>query len=187
MKKTTKIIALLLCAVLLVAGSVMGTLAYLTSHAEVKNTFTAGNVTITMDEARVDEYGVPEAGAARVANNTYKLIPGHTYTKDPTVKVGADSEDCWVFVKIENGLGDAVSITTENGWAALPNGYYAYTTKLSKNGTATPFKTFKFDQNADPSAYTRAEIKVTAYAIQADNFATYELAWAALSGQLSLQ
>ena len=187
MKKTTKIIALLLCAVLLVAGSVMGTLAYLTSQAEVKNTFTAGNVTITMDEAKVDEYGVPEAGAARVVNNTYKLIPGHTYTKDPTVKVGANSEDCWVFVKIENGLGTDATIPMEAGWVALNNGYYAYNTKLSKNDTATPFKSFTFGQQANPAAYTAAEIKITAYAIQADNFDTYTAAWAALSGQLGLK
>ena len=47
MKKAKKILALLLCAVLLIGASVAGTLAYLTFQTnEVKNTFSVGKVNL---------------------------------------------------------------------------------------------------------------------------------------------
>lgn len=55
MKKTLTVIIAL---VLVVVMSVAGTVAYLTSSDTVTNTFTVGNVEITLDEAKVDEYGV---------------------------------------------------------------------------------------------------------------------------------
>ena len=54
MKKTKKALLLSLCAVMLVTASVLGTMAYLTSTDEVVNTFTVGNVAITLDETDVD-------------------------------------------------------------------------------------------------------------------------------------
>ena len=60
MKTKTKALALALCAVLLVVSTVFVTMAYLTSKTDVvTNTFTVGKVTITLDEAKVDEYGNP--------------------------------------------------------------------------------------------------------------------------------
>lgn len=96
MKTKSKALLLTLCAVLLVAASMLGTMAYLTSTDEVKNTFTVGQVKITLDEAKVDENGKPVEGAARVKANSYKLLPGHTYTKDPTVTVKKGSESSYV-------------------------------------------------------------------------------------------
>ena len=90
MKNGKKILALLLCAVLLIVASVAGTIAYLTDDAAVKNTFTVGNVSISMVESVVDAYGVPTTGTTS-EGNTYKLIPGHTYTKDPTITVDSGS------------------------------------------------------------------------------------------------
>lgn len=103
MKKTTKVLALLLCAVALVVGSVMGTLAYLTYTTEVvQNTFTVGNVTIDLDEAAVKEDGTYVTNEAnRVKSNKYHLLPGHTYIKDPTVTVKAGSDDCYVRMKVQ--------------------------------------------------------------------------------------
>lgn len=100
MKKNTRKLkkaALLLCsAVLLVCISIGATVAYLTSHDTVTNTFTVGNVKITLDEAAVDVNGTPIQGADRVKTNSYKLMPGHTYTKDPTVHVKAGSESSYI-------------------------------------------------------------------------------------------
>ena len=96
--KKSKAILMALCAVLLVAASVMGTLAYLTSTDTVVNTFTVGKVEITLDEADVNADGTPVQGADRVDANEYHLLPGHTYAKDPIVHVDADSEDCYLFV-----------------------------------------------------------------------------------------
>ena len=91
MKTRSKALLLTLCAVLLVTASVLGTMAYLTSTDEVQNTFTVGQVKITLDEAKVTTDGEPVEGAARVTENSYKLMPGHTYTKDPTIHVDAAS------------------------------------------------------------------------------------------------
>ncbi len=91
-----KSIALVMMAVLLVAASVMGTLAYLTSTDAVENTFTVGKVAITLDEAEVDMNGVAVTPAKRVKKNEYKLMPGHTYTKDPMVTVLAGSEPSYI-------------------------------------------------------------------------------------------
>ena len=102
MKKNTRKLkkaALLLCsAVLLVCISIGATVAYLTSQDTVTNTFTVGNVTIELDEAKVDADGKALTGEAaqRVKANSYKLLPGHTYDKDPTVTVKSGSEECYV-------------------------------------------------------------------------------------------
>lgn len=91
-----KSIALVMMAVLLVAASVMGTLAYLTSTDTVKNTFTVGKVAIKLDEAKANTDGSLVAGAARVKANNYKLLPGHIYNKDPMVTVLAGSEPSYI-------------------------------------------------------------------------------------------
>lgn len=100
MKTKSKALLLTLCAVLLVAASVLGTMAYLTSSAEVENTFTVGKVEIKLDEAKVTADGIPVEGAARVTANSYKLMPGTTYTKDPTVTVLKGSEESYVRMKV---------------------------------------------------------------------------------------
>ena len=184
MKKAKKGLLLALCAVLLVGATIAGTVAYLTSvTTEVKNTFTAGNVTITLDEAPVDQYGQVVEGD-RVTENKYKLIPGHTYAKDPTIHVGADSEDCWVFAKLENGLGANVTIKINSGWTSVAttdgNVVYAYNTKMTAGQSTAPlFSEFTFAGTADPEACKDASIVIIGYAVQADGFATPEAAWTA--------
>ena len=70
-KKTgTKTLALLFCAVLIAAVSVFTTVAFLKANDVVVNTFTVGKVAITLDEAKVDEYGRAVAGASRVKGNS---------------------------------------------------------------------------------------------------------------------
>ena len=115
MKTKSKALLLTLCAVLLVAASVMGTMAYLTSTDKVENTFTVGKVAIKLDEAKVTTDGKPVEGAARVAENSYKLMPGHTYTKDPTIHVDAASEDCFIRAK--------VTLTNAKEWIAIATKY----------------------------------------------------------------
>lgn len=116
MNKAKKILALVCCAALLVCISVGATLAYLTFQTEVvKNTFTVGKVKIDLDEALVNEEGDPieedlvnneeevkveREEAPRVKTNDYKLMPGHTYTKDPTVTLKAGSEPSYVRMRV---------------------------------------------------------------------------------------
>lgn len=103
MKKRSALIFVAMMLVCAIAAGV--TIAYLTSTpTPVTNTFTVGNVDITLDETLVDEYGSPIPSASPTTENDYKLIPGHTYIKDPTVHVAAGSEPCYLFIKVVNGL-----------------------------------------------------------------------------------
>lgn len=104
MNKKQKALLLFISAVLLVAVSVFGTFAYLTDKDVVTNTFTVGAVGLSLDEAEVNLDGTYKNGHdTRVKGNAYKLLPGHTYYKDPTVTVDAGSEDAYVrmIVKVE--------------------------------------------------------------------------------------
>ena len=190
MKTTKKALLALVCAVALVFGSVFATYAYLTSTTGVvTNTFTVGNVTITLDEAAVDAYGkkIDITGNGSIGNedrrteNTYKLIPGQTYVKDPTVHVASGSEDAWLFVKVENGIADIEDATTienqmlaDKTWTKVSNaeGVYAYKETVSAEDDIPVFATFTLKGDANVSAYENANIKVTAYAVQAAGFGT---------------
>lgn len=219
MRKAKRTLLAAACACALVVGAVAGTVAYLTATTgTVTNTFTVGNVGFDgaigdgIDEAKVDEYGQKldkdgkvytgaegQTLADRVTANSYKLVPGHEYVKDPTVHMAADSEDAYLFVKVDNGLeqttsdggttdieaaavaGGYQSIAdqmTENGWVAVA-GYDGVWCCCSENGTPAAvagganipvFGEFKIADNADLSDYDGKTITVKAYAIQADGF-----------------
>lgn len=114
MKRTKKIVTLALAAMLLVSSTVAVTMAYLTSTTEVaKNTFTVGNVKITLDEYDYDnddntddnvKITVDGKEEVRDTANEYHLLPGQTYVKDPTVTIVEGSEESYVrmLVKVNN-------------------------------------------------------------------------------------
>ncbi|MBR5125965.1 MAG: SipW-dependent-type signal peptide-containing protein [Oscillospiraceae bacterium] len=190
MKNAKKILALLLCAVLLVGASIAGTVAYLTSKDEVTNTFTVGKVQITLDETDVDVNGVKDS-ETRVKENTYKLIPGHTYVKDPVVHVDAESENCFLYIKVENQIAGIEAATTiadqlaANGWSLVTDKTNVYTYKeVCGAGYNIPtFTQFKVKEDVqDLSAYNGLFVKVTAYAVQHDGFASADAAWEATFG-----
>lgn len=108
MRTRTKALLLTLCAVLLVAATVFTTVAYLKSTDEVVNTFTVGKVKITLDEANVTSDGTPVEGADRVKSNGYHLLPGHTYTKDPTVTVKKGSDKSYIRMKVTFNQANAL-------------------------------------------------------------------------------
>ena len=178
MKKAKKVLLLVLCAVLLVGASVAGTVAYLTATDSVENTFTVGKVVISMDEVPVDEYGVPVAGG-RVKENEYKLVPGHTYTKDPTIHVDALSEPCYLFVKIESGIN--ATLAGQTGWTQIDGtNFWKYESIVAPGGNVVVFNSFTYSSGVeDTTADAQKAIVVTAYAIQADGFADVDAAWAA--------
>lgn len=188
MKKFAKVMAFMLCAALLVCGGIFGTLAYLTSTDSVTNTFTVGNVSITLDETKLKEDGTVDTGAARVKANEFKLIPGTTYTKDPTIHVAAGSENCWLFVKVENSIAAIEGNTKiakqleDNGWELVDGetNVYAYKDQGVAETDYVVFETVTIDgsvNNATLSTYSGKTIKITAYAVQAQGFANAEAAW----------
>ena len=194
MKKT---LTMVLALVLVAAISVGATLAYLTSQDSVTNTFTVGNVAITLDETDVDN---STANKDRDQANSYHLLPGHTYTKDPIVHVSAGSEDCYLFVKVTNQIAaiedssnTVASQMAAKGWTVVDatKGIYVYTgttgttpLAVSANANVPVFESFKVAGTVDNDTlddYDGMTIVVNAYAIQADGFenATPADIWAA--------
>ena len=111
MKK--KIVALCLCVALAVVAIGGATLAYFTDTKTATNTFTMGNVKITLDEANIAD---PEGD--RVTSNTYDIYPGAVVDKDPTIhNVGKNDAYVRAVVTIENGM-NWLGLYNENIWTA---------------------------------------------------------------------
>lgn len=87
MKK--KITAVALVVALLAVGIIGGTLAYFTDEEAQINTFTMGNVAITLTEP-----------SYQGTNGMLHVYPGQTFAKDPTIAVDANSEDCWLIATV---------------------------------------------------------------------------------------
>lgn len=210
MKKALTMAAVLL---LVLALGIGGTLAYLTSKSEtITNTFTVGNVSISLTEHQYDENNFAQVKKdtdgtpVSVTDNeqSYKLIPGTTYAKDPTVTVEKDSEDCYLFVKLEklhnpdtyleytNKLTDGTS-----GWTALEgvtDVYYREVTRdadndqtfaLIKDNQVTVKSTLDNNDLKSITENTQPQLKYTAYAIQESGFNSASVAWTALQKQIN--
>ena len=87
MKKKILSIALVVAMIAIIAA---GSFAYFTDTTDTKkNTFTVGNVNIDLDEP------------AWVENADHTLVPGVSFAKDPTITVGRDSQDAYVFLEMK--------------------------------------------------------------------------------------
>ena len=107
MKKKTILVAAI--AVMLVAALVVGgTLAYFTDKSDAKvNTFTVGNVKIDLTETAWHD------------NDDHTLVPGKFYDKNPTITVKDNSQDAYVFLKLD--LNKYVSLINLMGVDAYKN------------------------------------------------------------------
>lgn len=126
MKTKTKALGLMMAAVLLVTATIFGTMAYLTSTDEVVNTFTVGSVAIQLDEAKANTDGILVEGADRVDANSYKLLPGHTYAKDPMVTVLSGSENSYIRMTVTVSKAaelDAIFDPQKANLLSIFNGY----------------------------------------------------------------
>lgn len=128
--KNKKLITIISVTLLLVVA-VAGTLAWLTDRDSVANTFTVGNVDITLDEAAVDENGEPVLDPAgnpvdRVKENNYHLIPGESYVKDPTVTVEKKSEPSYVRMIVKVNCVDALDKIFADNTIALTDVFGGY-------------------------------------------------------------
>lgn len=171
MKKKT--LALVLALTLLVAGVVGGTLAWLTDQtAEVKNTFTVGDINIGLTETTAD----------------YKMVPGNTIAKDPTVTVKANSEACWLFVKVteSENLDTFITYAIAEGWTELQDGVYYR--EVPASAADQTFSVLADNAVTVKSDVTRTMLETAktdaptltfqAYAVQKDNVASASDAWA---------
>lgn len=168
---------LIIASVLLVAVSVGVTVALLVASSNpVVNTFTIGGVDITLTETTTE----------------YKLTPGATVAKDPTVTVLANSEKSWLFVKVEKEQGFDAYCTYElqDGWTALEGHGGIYYQLVEKSSENQAFPVLKNNCVLVKDTLTEEQLNaitanptltVTAYAIQDDGLGTATAAWQALN------
>ena len=147
--KKFKALLVVACALLLVAASVFGTMAYLMSTDTVTNTFTVGKVEIKLDEAKANPDGSLVANAERVKANEYKLLPGHTYNKDPMVTVLNGSEPSYVKMTVTFSKANELdAIFAPNGANLINifNGYDAasWIAKGNTKDTTANTRTYEF-------------------------------------------
>ena len=172
--------------VLLFAIVTGSTFAYMTSKTgPVTNTFTYGNVSITLDEGKVGENNglFTDKGVTRVSGNSYKVVPGNSYDKDPTVHVGANSDKCYIFVNVINGFtayeadADGKDTVAEqmkaNGWTNMSGNIWYKADAVTKGTDHVVFTKLHISDNLDnqkAEAAAQTSIVISAYAIQAEGF-----------------
>lgn len=168
MKK--KIIALSMVACLAATALIGGTLAYFTDEEEATNTFTVGNVDITLTEPNWVGSGSQDAP---------EVYPGEPLAKDPTVE-NTGANPCFVRIKVEglDCLAPAGTITYRTDyvtgnlgdhWVDGGDGYFYYDQVLAVGETTDAL----FDQIVIPTdlengdATTEFNVVVSAEAVQA--------------------
>lgn len=151
MKNTKKILLICICVIAVLTVSLVGTLAYLQDTDSAVNTFTVGQVHISVDEAKVNADGTLVAGADRVKANEYHILPGMEYTKDPTVTVDGGSEDAYVrmILTVHNASEVQAILTKYNlgdfsvligGWDKNTWLYEGFTEDTAKNTISIEFR-----------------------------------------------
>ena len=132
-----KIAALIMALALVLVGVIGTTLAWLIDETDpVKNVFTVGKVDITLEETD------PEGDDP--LNNEYTMVPGTDIEKDPLITVKANSENCWLFIKIDESANlddfitydvilDDPSTTAVEGWTALDGVDGVYYMEVTKS------------------------------------------------------
>ena len=189
----SKTFALVVVMMLIIGCTIGGTIAWLTAGTDpVVNTFTVGDINITLTETTTD----------------YKMVPGNTIAKDPKVTVKAGSEACWLFVKVDEStnLDDFITYTVDSNWTAgngtgegkngVPVGvYYREVGSLTaEDAVDQVFSVLKDDQVTVKDTVTKTmmnelqqenatqpTLTFTAYAVQKDNIDTAAIAWEKLT------
>ena len=184
---TVTALALVLCF------AIGGTLAWLMDKTDsVQNTFTAGDVDITLTETKNPDGSNNTDGTAWSA----QMIPGTTYTKNPCVTVTEETDvDCYLFVKfVEEGnastyLTYTSTLIATNGWTQgdgtnIPSNVWYR--EVAVTDSVKSWNLLEGDEitvNADVvtkenmEAAANAKLTYTAYAVQKDNLTASE-AWA---------
>lgn len=132
-KQRNRRIALTLCLMFVVAfASIGGTIAWLTANSgPVVNTFTAGDINITL---------------AETTGKNYKVVPGVDITKDPVATVLANSEACYLFVKIDkDNWNDKMSYTLASGWKTIEGVNNVYYREVGASENDQPFQILASD------------------------------------------
>ena len=171
---STRAFVALLALVLVIGCAAGGTVAWLVAKTDpVVNTFTYGNIDITLTET---------------TGTSYKIIPGTDITKDPKVTVKGGSEACWLFVEVkETGtfVANKVTYAIDNGWKALPGVDGVYYREVAAVTADTDFNVLEGNKITVKDTLTKTDIPTaapkltfTAYAVQKDGIDDVATAWA---------
>ena len=167
----------MLALVLVIGCAVGGTVAWLTAQTDsVVNTFTYGDINIDLKET---------------TGNDYKIIPGVDIEKDPKVIVKANSEACWLFVKVEKEgtfVTDKVTYSIANDWTKVGGTENVYYREVNAAATDQEFNVLKDNKVTVSEKLTKAEVNrinaenkpkltFTAYAVQKDGITDAATAW----------
>ena len=173
-----KFILVSIALTLVLCSVIGGTVAWLIDDTDpVVNTFTYGDINITLSETDTNKDGDNNPNT-----NNYPMIPGKTITKDPKVTFKANSENAWLFVKLEKSTNFDSFMTYEiaDGWTKLTDGVYFK--EVDKADTDAEFAVIKNNTvkvkgevtkemlnalNAN-GANNYPKLTVTAYAVQRD-------------------
>lgn len=179
-----KIAALIAAIVLVIGCTAGGTVAWLVSKpAAIVNVFTVGNINATLTETKT----------------AFKIVPGVDIDKDPVATVTANSEDCYLFVKLteenwptfteatEAGSTRKVEYKIADGWTELESEHGVYYREVLKKDTENrAFHVLQDDQvtvsntltkeNADAITGT-PKLTVAVYAVQKEGMASAADAW----------
>lgn len=185
----SKLVLMLLAVTFVLCGIIGGTVAWLIADTDpVVNTFTYGDINITLEETDADGDGNPDA-------NEYPMVPGNAIEKDPKVTVLANSENAWLFVKLEKSANfdDFMTYEIADGWTALDGVTGVYYRTVNKATSDAEFIILK-DNTVNVKGEVTKEmlnaldangasnyptLTVTAYAVQRDsNITTAADAWA---------
>lgn len=178
--------------VIFICSFLGGTLAWLITKTDpVINTFTYGDVNITLTESDTQD------GDNNPNTNTYSMVPGHKIEKDPLITVKTDSENCWLFVKLEKSedFDDFMTYEIADGFIALDGADGVYYRQVDKKDADQSFPVIK-DNTVNVKEDVTKEmlnsltqyptLAVTAYAVQRDSdieaIDTAQEAWAMVNG-----
>lgn len=174
-----RVLVALVAVVLLIGYAAGGTVAWLVSEpAAIVNTFTIGDIKASLAETTKD----------------YHIVPGVDIDKDPVATVLKNSEDCYLFVKIDeenwpiftetDGTTRKVDYAVAAGWTKLEDGVYYR--EVNKSADDQAFHILKDDKVTVSSSLTKVELSTvtaqpkltfTVYAVQKSGVDTPAAAW----------
>lgn len=192
-KKSALRVALIsFVACLVIFSMIGGSMAWLMTKTDsIVNVFTYGDIRIALEETKGEELS---------GGRYFKMTPGKVIEKDPKISVLADSEDCWLFVKIEESsdkkLSDYIEYAVADGWTELQGVSGVYYRTVDNSTSNQEFSILKDDQVKVKGEVTSEMLRVldstnypkltfTGYAVQRDmsiaDIDTAEEAWALIS------
>ncbi|MEE0840691.1 MAG: hypothetical protein U0L72_09170 [Acutalibacteraceae bacterium] len=174
---TVKAVIMTVSIMLVMCCVISGTVAWLITRTEpVINTFTYGDINISISESDTGD------GDSDPLTNTYNMVPGKDILKDPSVTVEKNSEDSWLFVKLEKSVAPAqfdafMEYAMADGWIALSGNDGVFYREVAKSDADQTFYVIKDNTVKVKGDVTKEmlnaltempTLKITAYAVQRD-------------------